>query len=174
MDELLSRYENNPDQQKVKTMRSALQQLKKEAGLTKVSGQGIVIHVEPLISGSLVGRKYHPVTVDLLRMLINELNSFGAEQISIAGERIIATTPIRNVNGEIYVNDRRIPEIPFTIKVLADNARKLHDEVVVSNSRRDFAEAKLNLTSKPVEHLTLPAYDQPILVQHMKPTRGNS
>lgn len=174
IEQLLARYEHNPDQQKVKAMKNALQQLKKEAGLTEVSGQGIIIRVEPLISGSLVGQKYHPVTADLLRELINELNSFGAKQISIAGERVIATTPIRNVNGEVYVNDRQIPDVPFTIKVLADHVQQFHEEVMVSNSRRDFAEARLNLISRSVKHLTLPAYNQPIIVKHMKPTRGDS
>ncbi|HEX7063866.1 MAG TPA: DUF881 domain-containing protein [Bacillales bacterium] len=174
VEELLAKYQSNADQQKVKTMRNVLSELKKEAGLTQVSGQGIVIHVEPLVSGSLIGEPYHPITAQLLRRLINELDAYGAREIAIAGQRVIATTPIRNVNGEIYVNDRSIPDVPFKIEVLAENARKLHNEMVVSDSRREFAEAKLKLTSEPVRHLVLPAYDQPILVQYMKPAKGES
>lgn len=174
IDQLLARYQNDASKQKVKTMKSALRELKKEAGLTKASGQGIIIHVEPLVSGSLIGETYHPVTAQLLRRLINELNSYGAREIAIAGQRVVETTPIRNVNGEIYVNDHRIPDVPFKIKVLANDAKKLHNEMVVSDSRREFAEAKLNLTSVTVDHLVLPAYDQPFLVQYMEPAKEES
>ncbi|HEU5139747.1 MAG TPA: DUF881 domain-containing protein [Bacillales bacterium] len=174
VEHLLAKYQSNEDHQKVETMKSVLNELKKEAGLTQVSGQGIIIHVEPLVSGSLIGEPYHPITAQLLRRLINELDAYGAKEIAIAGQRVIATTPIRNVNGEIYVNDKSIPEVPFKIKVLTDNARKLHNEMVVSDSRREFAEAKLNLTTEPVDHLVLPAYDQPILVQYMEPAKGES
>ncbi|HET7656743.1 MAG TPA: DUF881 domain-containing protein [Bacillales bacterium] len=174
LDVLLANYKGHSKVQKVKAMKNELKRLKKEAGLTKLSGQGIVVHVEPLVGGSLVGQNYHPVNAELLRRLINELNEFGAGPIEIAGQRLTANTPIRDVNGEVYVNDHQIPDVPFTIKALAVNAKKLHDQMVVSDSRRDFAEAGLNLTSKVVNKLTLPAYDQQILVQYMKPARGNS
>lgn len=174
VEQLLTEYQHNPNQGKEETMKKALHELKKQAGLTKVSGQGITIHVEPLISGSLIGQNYHPVTARLLQTLVNELNSFGAGQIAIAGQRIIAASPIRDVNGEVYVNDHRIPEVPFTIKVLSNHPKELHNEMMVSDTRREFAEAKLNLTSEAVRHLTLPAYKQPIFVQYMEPVKENS
>jgi uncharacterized protein YlxW (UPF0749 family) len=171
---LLTKYEQTRENQKVTAMRNKLTELKKEAGLTKVSGQGIVLRVEPLVSGSLIDEKYHPVTPKLLRTLINELNLYGATEIAIDGERVITTTPIRSVNGQTYVNDRPISDVPFKMKVLAEDARELNNEMQVSQSRENFARADLNLTFEVKSSLELPPYDQHILIENLTLTEEDS
>lgn len=167
---LLNNYQHNQENQKARAMRNKLKQLEKEAGLTKISGQGIVLHVEPLVSASLI----EGVTPELLRRLINELNLYGATEIAIDGERVIGTTSIRTVNGQTYVNDRRISDIPFNIKVLAKDVKALHNEMQVSQSRENFARAGLKLLAESKDILELPAYDHHILVQYMELAEGDS
>lgn len=171
---LLTDYKGKQDDSKIKAMNDALSDLKKKAGLTQVQGQGVEITVKPLVDDSLVGQTYNDVSPSLLRRLINELNEFGAKEISIAGERIINTTPIRLVNNETLINDHRLPGVPYKIDVLADNPDDLNKRIQVSQSSDEFAREGLQLDSVVKKSITIPAYTQPILVHYMKPVKeGN-
>ncbi|HET7628785.1 MAG TPA: DUF881 domain-containing protein [Bacillales bacterium] len=174
VEQLLNQYENNEKENRVETMIALLAKYKAEAGLTEVSGQGIVIHIEPLVSGTLIGKTYHSLTAELLRELLNDLNMSGAKQIAIAGQRVVAMSPIRNVNGRVYVNDHPIPDIPIDIKVLTDNAQQMKEALAVSESARDLAIHRLNLSIEIKDRIVLEPFDQPIAVHFMKPVKEDS
>lgn len=171
-EKLLIKYQKNQGKQSLEAMEARLQHFKREAGLTKVSGQGIVLTVEPLISNDFSRKHGGGLHASLMLRLINELNFYGAQEIAIDGERLIATSPIRMVNGKIFVNDEPISDPPFTIKVLARNAKKLHNEMQVANSREDFARSGYQLHSTYRSHLTLPPYDGHLLVRYMELAAG--
>ncbi|MDM5198782.1 DUF881 domain-containing protein [Fictibacillus enclensis] len=161
--DLLDNYEQSRKKEKIEAMQKALDDLKEEAGLTEVSGQGIVITIEPFNEGEMP--KVYP---ELIRRLINELNRYDARDISVDGQRIITTTPIREVNGETYINNQPISSFPIEIKVLSDDAQKLQNKIIASESAEDFVRENLYIDSKPENQLTLPAYDKPIRVKYMK------
>lgn len=153
-------------------MIDALNDLKERSGLTPVSGEGIILEIKPMYTDF----GYIPQTVPphLLRILINELNIYNARDIAIGNQRIISTSAIRDVNGITHVNARRIPNLPLRVKVLANDAEKLHHEMIVSQSVEYFAIENLSLTSTPINFTTLPGYDQSLRVRYLQPIKEES
>lgn len=148
-------------------MLDVIKDLKEKAGLTEISGQGVVIEITPFFDEFYDGAPIRSVPSYLLRMLINELNIHGAKEIAIDNQRIISTTPIREVNGVTLVNGKRVAQFPLTIKVLTDDPEKLHHAIMSSQAKEFFVYESLLLDSKPLNHVTLPAYDKAIRVKHM-------
>lgn len=154
-------------------LREQIEKLKEQAGLTEVTGEGIILTIDSL------NKEYHgferkTVSPKLLRYLVNELNIYQAKGIAIGNERIIATSAFRDVQGMTFVNGRRIPPLPLQIKVLADDAQKLHNEMTVSEIVELFELENLQITSMPVDELTLPSYEQPILIRFMEQVKEGS
>ncbi len=81
-------------------------------GLTDVQGTGIVI--------TLTDNSESKFTSENLMHLINELNSAGAEAISINDQRIVSMTDIVDVGEFIMVNGKRVTS-PYTIKAIGDS-----------------------------------------------------
>lgn len=153
-------------------MVEAIEDLQTRAGLTSVSGEGIILEIKPIYTD--YGYVHQTVPPHLLRFLINELNIFNAKEIAIGSQRIISTTAIRDVNGVTHINARRIPNLPLKVKVLADDAEKLHHEMIVSQSAEYFAIENLSLTSTPINFITLPAFEQSLRVRHLQPIKEES
>ncbi|WP_083270672.1 DUF881 domain-containing protein [Bacillus marinisedimentorum] len=173
-DQLLAGYEENSASSKEKTLKETKEELERKIGLTEVEGPGIVLTIEPLYSDQIPGEPYQTVTPQLLQRLINELNSYGAGAIAIDGKRITASSPIRDVNGQTHVNTKRLKPLPIEIKVLAADkskkaAKKLHDQMTVSQSADDFALDGLMLITTAVDYVKLPAYDETIRIKNMEP-----
>ncbi|MGP4080326.1 DUF881 domain-containing protein [Pseudalkalibacillus sp. R45] len=168
-EQLIDEYSDSDKDGQLETLEETLADLKKDAGLTEVSGQGIELTIEPLLNDEdLVGKAAYSIHPELLRRLINELNSYGAEEIAIDGERIINTSPIREVNGKTYINDKPISPIPIKVKVLTRDPGKLHTEMLTSQSGEDFARENLLLSSELVGEVSLPPYNQQLRVKFMK------
>ncbi|MBV2240798.1 DUF881 domain-containing protein [Bacillus inaquosorum] len=66
--------------------------------MTDITGSGIVITISRFFR-KLNRRADRKSASDLLKKLINELNSFGAEHISINERRVVNHTVIRDING---------------------------------------------------------------------------
>ncbi len=81
-------------------------------GLTDVQGAGIII--------TLIDSSEAKFTSENLMHLINELNSAGAEAISINDQRIVSMTDIVDVGEFIMVNGKRVTS-PYTIKAIGDS-----------------------------------------------------
>ncbi len=88
-----------------------LENAKMLLGLTDVKGEGVIIN---LSSNSEL-----EVTSQNLLDLVNELNSAGAEAISINDQRIVAMTDIVDVGNFVVINENRIAS-PYTIKAIGD------------------------------------------------------
>ena len=80
-------------------------------GLTDVEGTGIIITLNDNTQQEIS-------SVDLLD-LVNELNSAGAEAISINDQRIVSMTDIFDVENFIVVKEQRITS-PYVIKAIGD------------------------------------------------------
>jgi uncharacterized protein YlxW (UPF0749 family) len=98
-------------------MKTDLDNVKKLAGLTDVEGKGILMTLTPQID---IASNQSPVVMssDLLS-IINELNSAGAEAISINDERYTGRTQIREAGFAIIINGTSFDQTkPFIIKAI--------------------------------------------------------
>ncbi|WP_257350549.1 DUF881 domain-containing protein [Pseudalkalibacillus decolorationis] len=168
-EQLIEEYSGTGEEGQIDTLKETLKELKKEAGITEISGQGIVLTIEPLLNDEdLVGHSAFRIQPELIRRLINELNTYGAQEISIDGERIVNTSPIREVNDKTYINDEPLSGIPIEIKVITLDAKKLHAEMMTSQSGEEFAREGLRLSSRIESIVTLPPYEHQIRVKYME------
>lgn len=168
--EMLKTYEDEEDQNPETALKETLNILKEEAGLTEVKGSGITIKIDKLFSEELIGSQIQDISPELLKRLINELNSYGARHISIQGRRVINSTVIRDINGQTKMDNFSLHTFPIEIKVISENVEKLYNRMNASTTDEDFAIDNLSLfISNPEENITIPAYEDTIRVKNMKP-----
>ncbi len=100
----------------IKNLNDLVRQYEIIAGLTNVSGEGVIITIDNPPESS--EKSILSYLSDILK-LINDLNAAGAEAISINEQRVIASTEIRNVGNNINVNN--IPQsLPLVIKAIGE------------------------------------------------------
>ncbi|MCL6573459.1 MAG: DUF881 domain-containing protein [Bacillus sp. (in: Bacteria)] len=175
-EEKLSAYESKRMNSKEQALRDTLQELKVEAGMTKISGPGITVKIEAVLEDIKLGT---PVTTvvssELLKRLLNELNMYEAKYVSIDGQRIINTTVIRDINRETKIDGHAITSLPIEIKVGVDtknNAEKLYNYMKVSKAAEEFFIENLRLTiSEPNLNVMVPAYDNPLHIRYLEPIK---
>lgn len=168
--EIIETYKAEENQNPEAALKETLNVLKKEAGLTEVTGPGIIITIDRLFSEEIIGVPIQNISPELLKRLINELNSYDAEEISIQGRRVINSTVIRDINGQTKIDNYSLYTYPIEIKVISENADKLYNRMSASTTDEDFAIDNLRLTvSNPIDRLTIPAYEDTIRVKNMKP-----
>jgi len=102
---------------------SLLEDLKKEMGLTELSGPGLEITLD---DGHLLTRAEKTdindtnlVQASDLRDVVNLLNAARADAISINDQRVVANSPISSVGTTILVNNSHIAP-PFVISAIGD------------------------------------------------------
>jgi uncharacterized protein YlxW (UPF0749 family) len=173
-DQTITKYESERQQSKELALKETLQELREEAGLTDVSGEGIIITIKDIFEEPMLGQAPARVSSELLRRLINELNINGADEMSIHGQRIINTTPIREVNGFTTINNLRLPRAPIEVKVISNDAEKLYNRMIVSESIAfEFEIERLKLDiSPPINYIHIPAYDETIRIKYMEPVKN--
>jgi uncharacterized protein YlxW (UPF0749 family) len=171
---LLRNYEKESDDERIRAMSKNLADLKAQAGLTEIKGSGIVITIDQLFTEELLGKPPAKVYPELISRLVNELNMYGAEEIAIDGQRIVNQTAIREVNNETYINEQPLSSLPIEIVVLAKDANRLKNEMVVSQSMDDFARENLQLTIEQPQEVTLPAYTKEIRINFMEQVKESS
>lgn len=171
LDQLLYQYETstNKEDQVTDIMEKELSRIKKLAGYEDLVGKGFIIRLEEL--STYVDEDFHfsPVIFDDdLRVIVNELNAYGAKAISINGQRIITTTAIRNVGQRILINTIPI-QPPYEIRVIGDSdilisALKLAglDEYFMVVNHSIVYEPKEFIRVAAFTNMTRPKYLQPV------------
>lgn len=176
-EEKISMYKSERSHSKEQILRETLEELKQEAGLTPITGPGIILTIEPVFEEVILGQPVAKVSPELLQRLINELNMYEAKFVAIDGNRIINTTVIRDINGETKIDGQAIKKIPFEVKVVAEDrqtAEKLYNRMQVSKSVEEFFIDNLRVTvSKPIQEVTVPAYENKIIVRNMEPIKAD-
>ncbi|EFV79503.1 DUF881 domain-containing protein [Cytobacillus pseudoceanisediminis] len=174
-EEKIAQYETKRKQSKEQVLRDTLEELKMEAGLSEVTGPGIIISIEPVHEELLLGKQADSVSPDLLKRLVNELNMYDAKHISIGGRRIINTTVIRDINSETMIDGFALNRLPIEVKVITENtqsAEKLFNRMQVSNTAEEFFIDNLRVkVEKSAEPVTIPAYDEALRIRHMEPVK---
>ncbi|PLS16597.1 NgoFVII family restriction endonuclease [Bacillus sp. M6-12] len=170
IEENIAGYKTELTSSKGQVLKETLEELKQEAGLTEVKGPGIVLTISPVPEAIVLGEKVNNLSPELLKRLINELNMYDAEHISVNGQRVINTTVIRDINGETKIDGYPLTEYPIEIKVIAEDAAKLRDRLKVSESIEEFFidNLEVDISSQP-GLVTIPAYKELIRIRHMEP-----
>lgn len=172
-EERLAKYETERSLGKEEVLRETLAELKREAGLTEIRAEGIILTIEPSEESLLLGERPKNVSPHLLRRLVNELNMYDAEHISINGQRVINTTVIRDVNGETKVDGFSLDDYPVEIKVTSPDPKELKNRIQVSESVDNFFVDDLTVEVSNPRAVTIPAYGDAIRVKEMEPIEGN-
>ncbi len=108
--------ENMLNNTELKYLKTEIEKYKKYSGFTDVKGPGIIIKFDfdKVENSALKGEFYSELV-----LLVNELNSAGAEAISINGDRIVANTEIRLAGDYIVINSKK-QSPPFLVKAIGD------------------------------------------------------
>ncbi len=105
-----------------KVLKEELSRAETIAGLTDVSGNGIIITIKDRNQGMgnfSYDDGYGIVHDSYLLTILNELRASGAEALSINNERILATSEIRCVGPTVSVNNTKLAA-PFEIKAIGN------------------------------------------------------
>lgn len=143
----------------VKNLTDELNKFKAFSGRTKVAGQGILVTIDnPPTDGSYGLELNIAYDYKLILELLNELNSAGAEAISINEQRVINSTEVRLAGSQMNVNTIPISP-PFIIKGIGNS--KTMDGAL--NMRFGIIEGLRDkgyyVEVKPVENIEVPAFN---------------
>lgn len=106
----------------VKNLTDELNRYKAFAGMTKVDGTGIIITIDnPPSDINNSTEKNIAYDYKLILELINELNSAGAEAISINEQRMVNNTEVRLAGNQVNVNTIPISP-PYVIKAIGNSS----------------------------------------------------
>ena len=166
----LSNYKTERHESKEQALRETLEELKKEAGLTEITSSGVILTITPLSDELLLNRPPSGISPELLNRLVNELNQYQAEEISINEQRMINSSVIRDINGVTTIDGYPLDSFPIEVKVIAKDAGNVRDRLKVGKAIEEFFMEDLMLDiSEPITSLTIPAYKNTIEVQEMEP-----
>jgi uncharacterized protein YlxW (UPF0749 family) len=169
LDEKIYQYDTARTQNKEQVFRETLEELKADSGLTDINGTGIIIKIVRLNEQLILGEKVSNISPDLVKRLWNELNRYGAEHLSINGQRVINSTVIREINGETKVDGYPLVDT-IEIKVMAEDVENLKNRIQGSQVMDEFYLDNYEvMISEPIEKMTLPAYKNQIRIQYMEP-----
>ncbi len=114
--ELKQINDNMSNDTELKYLKTEIEKYKKYSGFTDVKGPGIIIKFDfdNVKNSALKGEFYSELV-----LLVNELNSAGAEAISINDDRIVANTEIRLAGDYIVINSKK-QSPPFLVKAIGD------------------------------------------------------
>jgi len=99
------------------SLRAALEETRRAAGLSQLTGAGVRVRVfGPADNGLGAGQ----IQERDIRDIVNELKVAGAIGIEVGGERLIVSSYIRASGSQILVNGRSIPLNPVEIKAVGN------------------------------------------------------
>lgn len=156
-----------------KILSQQLQRSELLAGLTAVQGPGIVLTVSDSTAqvpdANTTAEKEMLIIHDSdLRLIVTELNAAGAEALSINGERIISTTPIRCVGPVINVNEHKMAP-PYEISAIGD-PKTLEAAVNMRGGLKDvFSAVGIEVSIRTEDKLSLPRYTGLVNFKYAEP-----
>ncbi|MDG4797676.1 DUF881 domain-containing protein [Micromonospora sp. WMMD1082] len=137
-------------------------------GLRRVRGDGVVVRLADAPGGqdSLSGANVGPpqVLYNDLQGVANDLWAAGAEAIAINGQRLTATSTIRNAAQAILVDFRPVTG-PYEVSAIGpDSMRKRYEASTSALTMRRVAQSTgLSFAVRDADDLTLPAAPEPRL-----------
>jgi hypothetical protein len=133
--------------------RLKLHELKVEAGLAEMTGEGITVELYDEFGATTSSSIIHDADI---RDVINELFSSGAKGICLGGQRLIVTSAVRCSGSLIKVNDRLITVNPVVIEAIGDPDLLISGLDIIKNNMELNRGIRFKITREPM--LKLPAY----------------
>ncbi len=159
-----------------KDLNRDLQETKLFAGLSEVSGPGVVVTLSDSRKVRIVGvdpQSYLIHDRDI-RDVVNELRASGAEAVSVNGQRITVSSSIRCAGPIVLINQDEMAT-PFIIQAIGDpdkliSALNIHDGVLdqIRTFGTDMARSEKRAS------LTLPAFAGSTHIKYAKPVAGKT
>ncbi|MDD2628307.1 MAG: DUF881 domain-containing protein [Clostridia bacterium] len=160
--EIVEEYKTNASNNSslINSMSEEINKMAALSGLKDIKGEGIVITLDDsdMAISEAISTESMLVHDTDLRAIVTELNSAGAEAISINGQRILSSTAIRCVGPVIQVNGVKVAA-PFNIKAIG-NAKYLESSLNIRGGIVDGFElygVKINITRE--KSITVNKYD---------------
>jgi uncharacterized protein YlxW (UPF0749 family) len=142
-------------------LRRAVVQAEQASGMSRVAGPGLRVTFDDA-GGACRGVQQQDCRIQDtdLQLAVNTLFALGAEAVSVNGERVIATTAIRNAGRAILVNYRVLTP-PYVVEAVGDANALLRDFPTTSLAI-DFEAWKgrygLGFSYESATDLVLPGY----------------
>lgn len=163
LDDVVNRYEQSEETNMQAVLNETVESLKQQAGLTDVTGPGVILRIELAPELVAMGYEIEEISPDLLIQLTNSLFKYSATNVAIDGNRIVHTTAIRDINGETTVNSVPLSSPPFEIHVGTNSykdAKKMYNSLQASTFIDSFYLDNYNLIiEEPTYELTIPAFE---------------
>lgn len=147
-----------------RTKLSLLDELKKDAGLSSVSGGGIEIILTDSSGANRESTGIVPASLIQaadIRDVVNLLRTGNPDAMAINNQRLLATTPITAVGANILVGNFYIAP-PFVITAVGDESflsERLKDPLVLTELKKRAAEFKLQVSLTVKSHIKIPSYN---------------
>jgi uncharacterized protein YlxW (UPF0749 family) len=162
------------DDAAVAAAQQAVQPLRAPGGLTAVRGPGITVVLDDAPgqpAGTTVDPNQLVVHQSDLQAVVNALWAGGAEAMTIAGQRVIATSAVRCVGNTLLLNGQ-VYSPPFRVAAIGPY-RTMLGELNSSPGVRLFQQAAsyygLGYTLESSNRLELPAYGGTLELQYARP-----
>lgn len=151
----------------IDNLKKDLDNLRKLAGLTDVEGKGIEITLTPITE--VLTNETVSIQSSTIFDIINELNSSGAEAISINGERYTARTQIREAGYVLKINDATFsPTEPFTIRAIGDPDVLAGAFKLPGGIKDSIALYSIDMKISESEKVTIPKYSKILKYEYIK------
>jgi uncharacterized protein YlxW (UPF0749 family) len=143
------------------------------AGRQAVSGPGLVVVLDDAQSvpdDPNLDQNQLVVHQSDLQAVVNALWAGGADAVSVAGQRLIATSAVRCVGNTLLLNGR-VYSPPYQIEAIGPAAamsNELNRSPGVSLYRQAASYYGLRYTVENQQRLDLPAYDGPLALDYAK------
>ncbi|MBA1333690.1 MAG: Division initiation protein [Firmicutes bacterium] len=147
-------------------MKKDLEKARLLAGLTDVEGPGITVTLTEAQPNQEFNVFY--IHYDKLLRVVNELNSAGAEAISINEQRVIAMTEIRLAGSHININYQRFAP-PFVFKAIGDPQTLEAALKLKGGIAEELEFYGISVTIKREQEVFIPRYSKVLEFKYAKP-----
>jgi len=162
------------DDSQVAAAQAAVTPLMRPGGLTAVHGPGLVVVLDDAASvagSSAADDNQRVVHQSDLQAVVNALWAGGAEAMTIAGQRVIATSAVRCVGPTLLLNGE-VFSPPYRVAAIGPSAT-MQDRLASSPGVTQFRNAAgyygLGYTVESVDDVRLPAYTGSISLRYAHP-----
>ncbi|MDE3101230.1 MAG: DUF881 domain-containing protein [Chloroflexota bacterium] len=151
----------------VQELTTRLEGLRDRAGLTAVSGEGVVVAFDMTRAAADLGQDRLPCFAPDLTDIVNAAWRGGARAVAIDDERIVASSSVYCVGGTIVVNGS-IVSSPFTVTAVGPPSGILavmNDPAELTDLKQRRDQQIVDLRIARVPDVTLHGYEGPVIVR---------
>ena len=154
------KQELDNDENTSKILEQEVKEAENYLGYKELKGEGIIV--------TLSDSETHNIEPEHLLRLINELNSAGAEAISVNDERIVSASEIAIINYSIIRINERPVSGPYVVRAIGDK-KYLESALTIKNGfideiKNDYRNAEIVVD----DNVVIPAYNKELKFEYAK------